>query len=258
MARLPRYFFNRGAEVVARDLLGKKLCRRLSDGRVLRGIITETEAYLGGEDLASHSRLGLRTERNEVMYGKPGIAYVYFTYGMHWMLNFVCSKKDDPQAVLIRGLDVVSGPARLTKYFAITGAMNGVDVTKSRDLWMEEGITIPRSNIVRTSRIGVEYAKEWKDEKLRFVLHSQILEKLRIVNGVYEIVKSIPRGKVATYGWVAKKVGISPRVVGNTLHKNVNPQKIPCHRVVNSKGKLAENYAFGGAKEQARKLRVRV
>lgn len=168
--RLGRYFFNRSAEIVALELLGKKLCRRLADGKVLHGIITETEAYLGVEDLASHSRLGLRTKRNEVMYGLPGMAYVYFTYGMHWLLNFVCSRKDDPQAVLIRGLDAERGPARLTKIFQIDGALNGEDVVKSKELWVETGITIPRSNIVRTSRIGVAYAREWKDKPLRFIL----------------------------------------------------------------------------------------
>ena len=167
---LQRKFFNRSAEIVAAELLGKKLCRRLPDGKILTVIITETEAYLGGEDLASHSKLGLRTKRNEVMYGKPGFAYVYFTYGMHWMLNFVCSGQGDAQAVLIRGLDIVSGPARLTKLFQIDGKLNGEDITKGHELWVEEGESMPRSNIVRTPRIGVNYAKVWRDKPLRFIL----------------------------------------------------------------------------------------
>ena len=170
MIRLQTEFFNRYADIVARELLGKKLVRKLPRGKLISGIIMETEAYLGGKDLASHSRLGLRTKRNEIMYGKPGVAYVYFTYGMHWLLNFVCSGEGDAQAVLIRGLDTVVGPARLTKLFQIDGAMNGEDIAKSHELWVEEDIAVARSNIVRTPRIGVGYAKEWKDKPLRFLV----------------------------------------------------------------------------------------
>src|SRR3989304_7434963 len=112
--RLKRDFFARPAEVVAPELLGKFLVRKMPDGSVREGMITEIEAYVGTEDLASHASGGRRTARNAVMYGPPGHAYVYFTYGMHWLLNVVPSRKDDPQAVLIRGLDIVSGPSRLT------------------------------------------------------------------------------------------------------------------------------------------------
>lgn len=260
--RLQRKFFNRNAEIVALELLGKKLCRRLPDGSVIRGIITETEAYLGGEDLASHSRLGLRTKRNEVMYGPSGFAYVYFTYGMHWLLNFVCGDIDDAQAVLIRAIRPVGewassktdGPAKLTKQMQIDGTMNGEDIIKSPELWVEEGIQVQRSNIVLTPRIGVNYAGKWRDKPLRFLIHSNVLKNMRIVDEVYRIVKSIPRGKVMTYGAIAKKVGTSPRVVGNALHKNEEPENIPCHRVVDRNGKLAENYTFGGVSAQKRKL----
>lgn len=167
--RLGRRFFSRFAEVVAPDLLGKFLVRRLPDGSVKEVIIIETEAYVGVEDRASHSAGGRRTPRNEVMYGPPGHAYVYFTYGMHWLLNVVTSKRDDPQAVLIRGLDSVSGPARLTKFLGVDQKLNGEDLTKSRILWLEDrGIGIKPVEIKKTPRIGVDYAGEWKDALLRF------------------------------------------------------------------------------------------
>src|SRR5256712_13294797 len=97
-------FFDRDPRVVARDLLDKVLVREL-DGRVLWGRLVEVEAYLGAEDLAAHSKGGRRTARPEVMFGPPGHAYVYFTYGMHWCLNFVTREADIPQAVLVRALE---------------------------------------------------------------------------------------------------------------------------------------------------------
>lgn len=168
--RLERSFFSRPAEVVARDLLGKFLIRQFPDGSKKEGMIVEAEAYVGKEDLASHASNGRRTKRNEVMYGAPGLAYVYFTYGMHWLFNAVCSKVDDPQAVLIRGLDVVSGPARLTKFLKVNGKFNGEDLVSSKKFWLEDrGIEVPRKKIEITPRIGVDYAGEWRDKPLRFV-----------------------------------------------------------------------------------------
>ncbi len=167
--RLNREFFARPVEVVAPELLGKFLVRQLPDSSRKEGIITEVEAYVGVEDLASHAAGGRRTARNEVMYGPPGHAYVYFTYGMHWLLNVVCAGKEDPQAVLIRGLDNVSGPARLTKFLEIGRKLNGEDLVKSRSLWIEDR-GVHASRIKRTPRIGVDYAKEWKDKPLRFML----------------------------------------------------------------------------------------
>lgn len=172
--RLDRNFFNRPAEIVAPELLGKFLRRRMPDGSVRQGMINEVEAYVGPQDLASHAAGGRRTKRNEVMYGPPGHAYVYFTYGMHWLLNVVTSKPEDPQAVLIRGLDTVSGPARLTKLFGIDKKLNGEDLVESESLWIEDRPksgrqVVKSSDIVRTPRVGVDYAKEWKDRPLRFV-----------------------------------------------------------------------------------------
>ncbi len=168
--RLGRSFFSRPALEVAPDLLGKFLVRRFSDDPIKEGRIIETEAYVGVDDQASHSAGGRRTKRNEVMYGPSGHSYVYFTYGMHWLLNVVTAKTDDPQAVLIRGLDTVSGPARLTKFLGVDKRFNGEDLVKSRALWIEDrGVQIKPSKIKRTPRIGVDYAGEWKDKRLRFV-----------------------------------------------------------------------------------------
>lgn len=162
--RLTRKFFARDAQRVARDLLGKRLVRKLDDGKAMGGLIVETEAYVGVEDLASHAAGGRRTKRNEVMYGKAGLAYVYFTYGMHWLFNIVTSRKDEPQAVLVRGLDIVRGPARLTKALQIDGRLNGEDIITSKRLWVEDGgIRVNPGNVFKTPRIGVGYAKEWKD-----------------------------------------------------------------------------------------------
>ncbi|MEX1061902.1 MAG: DNA-3-methyladenine glycosylase [Patescibacteria group bacterium] len=171
--RLNRDFFNRSAVAAAPEILGKYLVRRLPSGEVVFGKIIEVEAYAGREDLGSHASEGRRTKRTEVMFGAPGHAYVYFTYGMHWLLNVVCSQVDDPQAVLIRGLADVSGPARLTKKFLIDGKFHGADLIKSQELWLEDwGEVVKKKEIQTIARIGIPYAKEWKDKPLRFVLSS--------------------------------------------------------------------------------------
>jgi len=171
--RLKREFFDRSAVIVAPELLGKYLVRKLKSGETLSGMITEVEAYVGEKDLGSHAAGGRRTKRTEVMYGAPGHAYVYFTYGMHWLINVVCSKVDDPQAVLIRGLDSVTGPARLTKAFSIDGKFHGEDLIKSKELWLEDrGVKANPKDIRTTPRIGIPYAGKWKDKPLRFLLSS--------------------------------------------------------------------------------------
>ena len=120
---LPPAFFALPAEEVALALLGKTLVRRR--GKRLEAFgITETEAYIGPEDLACHAARG-RTQRTEVMFGPAGRFYVYLVYGMHWMLNVVTGEVGHPAAVLIRGAGAIEGPGRLTKALAITGDLNG-------------------------------------------------------------------------------------------------------------------------------------
>ena len=108
---LDQSFFARDTRLVARDLLDKVLVREI-DGRRLWGRLVEVEAYLGPQDLAAHSKGGRRTARTEVMFGQPGHAYVYFTYGMHWCLNFVTREAGVPQAVLVRALEPGPGVGR--------------------------------------------------------------------------------------------------------------------------------------------------
>src|SRR3989338_11091467 len=133
-------FFKRKTLVVAKELLGKYLVRRIgppSRGRygVIKEKITEVEAYIGPHDLACHSSKG-RTPRCEPMFMEAGTIYVYFTYCMHWMLNIVTEEKDFPAAVLMRGTEHVSGPARLTKKFQIDKSLNGKKLGKKSGLWI--------------------------------------------------------------------------------------------------------------------------
>ena len=133
-------------------------------------MITETEAYLGPHDLACHAARG-RTARTEIMYGPPGSLYVYFVYGMHWMLNVVTGPEGYPAAVLIRGAGDIAGPARLTRVLEITGALNGKQAAPESGLWFETGEGA--QPVTATPRIGVDYAGlRWSARKLRFVLRS--------------------------------------------------------------------------------------
>jgi DNA-3-methyladenine glycosylase len=124
-------FFDRPAEKVAHDLIGCRLNwirGNWSDSRM----VTETEASTGPDDLASHASRG-RTERNEAMFGPPGTFYVYFVYGMHWMLNIVAGPVGYPAAMLIRGVEGIVGPGRLTKAIGITGRLNAKVRAKKRE-----------------------------------------------------------------------------------------------------------------------------
>ena len=172
MRRLPNSFFNRKTLRVARDLIGKYLVRKI-DGKVLCEKIVETEAYVGPHDLACHSSRG-KTARNEAMFREAGTIYVYFTYGMHWMLNIVTEEENYPAAILIRGTEHVSGPARLTKKFKIDEKLNGKKLGKKTGLWIEEPtsqeLRRAKGKISRTPRIGVSYAGEWAGKPYRFIL----------------------------------------------------------------------------------------
>jgi DNA-3-methyladenine glycosylase len=162
-------FFDRSAEDVAHDLIGCRLCWRKGD-QTLSRTITETEAYIGPEDLASHAARG-RTKRNEVMFGPPGTFYVYFVYGMHWMLNVVTGPIGYPAAVLIRAVERVDGPGKLTKAMGVTGALNGKPAGERTGVWFSEGSKPRPNSIVRSARIGVGYAGEvWSQKLYRFRL----------------------------------------------------------------------------------------
>jgi DNA-3-methyladenine glycosylase len=166
---LDEKFFARPALVVARELLGKYLVRSES-GRAIAAQIHETEAYIGPHDLACHAAKG-NTPRTAVMFGPAGRWYVYFIYGIHWMLNVVTESEGFPAAVLLRGAGDWNGPARLTKGLDIDRRFNGAQATRASGLWIEDrGETILRSQVRRTPRIGVDYAGPWAAKPYRFLL----------------------------------------------------------------------------------------
>lgn len=194
--KLKREFYARDTITVAKELLGKVLVHNI-EGMLLKGKIVETEAYLGVEDKAAHSYGGRRTNRVEVMYGPAGHAYIYFIYGMYFLLNVVTEREGIPQAVLIRGIEpleglnsmaiyrfnklygeltsyqkknLTNGPGKLTKAFNIDRKLNGIDLCGNR-LYIEEGEN-KDFNIVQTTRIGIDYAEEARDFPYRFYIEN--------------------------------------------------------------------------------------
>ena len=185
MTILTREFYNRSTLKVARDLIGTRLVRILN-GEKLAGLITEAEAYISQKDLACHAKAGI-TPRTQVMFGEPGHAYVYFTYGNHWMLNVVTERVGFPAAVLIRaiqpihGLDVMLerrngrdtfGPGKLCQALGITKSENGVDLTEpSGGLWIEAGVRVPDSLVTKGPRVGLKNTPEpWLSKPWRFLV----------------------------------------------------------------------------------------
>ena len=161
-------FYRQDVLKVAPGLIGKYLIRNFEDGQIIRKLITEVEAYRGEEDLGCHASKG-RTARTEVMYRSGGLIYVYLIYGMYWMLNFVTGQEDKPQAVLIRGLDGIWGPGKITTQLKIDGSFNGASLVDSGKIWVEDK-GIQAEYIVKT-RIGIDYAGEiWKNKLWRFIL----------------------------------------------------------------------------------------
>ena len=199
MAILAREFYDRPALDVARELLGCRLVR-VQGGQRLAGLILETEAYQGQDDLGSHASAG-RTPRAAVMFGPPGHAYVYFTYGMHWMLNAVTGSDGTPGAVLLRailpveGLEQMAqnrphlagkrgwtdGPAKLTQALAVGREFNTADLCQPEsELWIEAGETIPDEAVTRSARIGLNSVPEpWRSIPWRFLIKESALDGLR-------------------------------------------------------------------------------
>ena len=175
---LPRSFYDRETEIVARHLLGTVLESETDDG-VASGIIVETEAYLGEHDLACHAAVG-RTARTEHLYGPPGISYVYFIYGMYWCFNAVTREEGAPSAVLVRAveplaglslmhrrrprikndIDLTNGPGKLCTALGITGAMTGKSLQR-KPLVIRAGARVPDENVEVTARIGITKSADW-------------------------------------------------------------------------------------------------
>ena len=155
--RLKRSFFSRDVLKVAPELLGKILIRRFDDGHVEKFVISEVEAYSGNGDLACHASKG-KTVRTEVMFREGGLVYVYFIYGMYWMLNFVTGESGEASAVLIRGLEGISGPGRVGKALRLDKSFYGENLETSNRIWVEECAVSPE--FVTTPRIGINYSGE--------------------------------------------------------------------------------------------------
>ncbi len=164
---LPTDFFLQNTKVVAEKLLGKTLEFR-KGRKVFRGIINETEAYLGPKDKACHSFGWRKTPRLKSMYLEGGHAYVYQIYGLHFCLNVVTREEGNPEAVLIRGVTGITGPGRLTKAFGIDKTQDGWHLGHSKLRILESEISSPFL-VRKTARIGVDYAEEWASRKLRFL-----------------------------------------------------------------------------------------
>lgn len=192
---LPPSWFARPTCVVAADLIGKVLCRQLTDSdgqqKILRMRISETEAYIGEGDAACHAHAGTRTPRTEIMYSQGGVFYVYLTYGIHHMLNLVSGPIESPEAVLIRAgfltedsarlideqlldrskqlnhIKQLAGPGKLTKGLQIDRALYGKPILPASMLWVEDDGCQPPISL--RPRIGIDYAGEAKNWLLRYI-----------------------------------------------------------------------------------------
>lgn len=162
---LKQEFYNRNTLEVAKDLLGCKLCREIN-GEILSGIIVETEAYTQN-DPACHAFRG-KTPRAVTLFKQPGIAYVYFIYGMYYCFNVITEPEETAGAVLIRALEPIkiawntNGPAKLCRELSITKELNEIDLTSNKTcLWIEKGIDVPKKKIYTTTRIGIKQATDY-------------------------------------------------------------------------------------------------
>lgn len=177
---LKRKFYQQNTLKIAQNLLGCFLARKIGK-KIIKGVITEVEAYIGENDLACHASKG-RTKRTEIMYSEAGQAYIYMIYGMYYCLNIVTEKKDFPAAVLIRGIKIegvdykkTNGPGKLCKFLKIDRKLNGWDITRKSKLWVEKPTQkISKKSIVAGRRIGIDYARHCKHYMWRFVISANI------------------------------------------------------------------------------------
>jgi DNA-3-methyladenine glycosylase len=191
--RLKRSFYTRATLTVAKELLGKYLVRKINKKKLI-GKIVETEAYIGPKDRASHAFGGKITERGKTEYLEGGHIYIYLCYGMYWQLNITTSFAGKPECVLIRALEpanetsglktqnskgkiitqklkIASGPGKLCQWLKLNKSFDGEDLTKSKRIWLEDrGEKILPSQIVKSKRIGIEYAGSWKEKPWRFYI----------------------------------------------------------------------------------------
>ena len=184
---IDKEFYNRSAIDVANDLLGKVLVREV-DGRILKGKIVETESYIGAIDKACHAYNGRRTKRTEILYSDCGVAYVYFIYGLYHCFNVVTNEKDVAEAVLIRAIEplnefdyisqvrykkqfknLTNGPSKLCLAYLIDKDLNGDKLYEQGKIYLEESEEND-FEIVKTKRIGIDYAEEAKDFLWRFYI----------------------------------------------------------------------------------------
>ncbi|MBM4401764.1 MAG: DNA-3-methyladenine glycosylase [Candidatus Cloacimonetes bacterium] len=176
--RLKRKFFARPTLVVAKDLLGKYLVRKIGK-EILAGKIVETEAYIGPFDRASHAFGGKVTPRNKAEYLIGGHVYIYLVYGMYWQLNITTAPAGRPECVLIRSLEpknvdfhLTNGPGKLCRFLKLDKSFYAEDLTSSSRLWLEDrGVRIVLSQIISSPRIGIDYAGPiWSKKPWRFYL----------------------------------------------------------------------------------------
>ena len=184
---LNRDFYIKDGVILAKDLLGKILVKEI-DGVLYKGRIVETEAYMGVIDKACHSYNNRRTKKTEAMYREGGYSYIYLIYGMYYCFNVTASIKDNPEAVLIRALeplenkdlmlkirkvkreiDIANGPGKLTKALGITSNDNNIDLTLGKNIWIEDDGYLP-NKITETTRVGIDYAEEFKEKLWRFYI----------------------------------------------------------------------------------------
>lgn len=165
--RLQSGFYLHDPLDIAPVILGKTLVRTLDTGEVIRIPVTEVEVYRGGDDKACHASRG-RTSRNAVMFGPGGRLYMYFIYGMHWMLNIVTGPDGDPSALLVRGTGEIRGPGRVTRYLKLDGGFYGEDLCSSSRIWLEDAPAV--HSFTTGPRVGINYAGEpWISMPWRYI-----------------------------------------------------------------------------------------